>query len=179
MNKAAPAPLLVEAFLAGGAMITGLCRQVEERKRLVDVLNSPEEVIEIEQASLSLRHGYEPLHLPTISIEKRSILVAVPRETSEQNHRRAVLTNMIGHARTVQKDVTLILPPYAIDGIAHVAPGIGKLRPHADIFRHFFPITDAIVTIPEEGRRPMPVILVNREAIVGMSLRVSPAAASA
>jgi hypothetical protein len=172
MNQAQDVgPLLVEAFLSGGALVNGLCRQVGERKRLVDVLNSQEEVVEIEAARLSLRPGYEPLLFPTISIEKRSIMAAVPRETSEQNRRRAVLTNMMGRVQTVQRVVTIIAPPYAIEGMAHVAPGIGVLRPSADIFAHFFPITDAVITIPDEGERPLPVILVNRDAIVGMTLQ--------
>jgi hypothetical protein len=53
------------------------------------------------------------------------------------------------------------------------------LRPSADIFAHFFPITDAVITIPDEGLRPVPVILVNREAIVGMTLQARNMAASA
>jgi hypothetical protein len=164
-------PLLVEAFLSGGALINGLCRQVAERKRLVDVLNSPEEIVEIEAARLCLRPGLEPILFPTISIEKKSIMAAVPRETSEQNRRRAVLTNMMGRVQTAPNLVTLVVPPFAIEGIAHIAPGAGRVRPSPEIFAHFFPVTDAVVTIPDEGKRSLPVILVNRDAIVGMTIQ--------
>jgi hypothetical protein len=174
-----PDPLLVEAFLSGGAVINGLCRQVEERKRLVDVLNSTEGTIEIEMARLFLRAGTEPMVFPTISIEKRSIVAAVPRETSAQNRRRAVLTNMMGGRRQrMHKDVTVICPPYAIEGVAHVAEGSGTLRPSPDIFTHFFPMTDVVITLAGEGERILPVVLVNRDAIVGMTLHSRRAAAA-
>ena len=132
-------PLLVEIFLER-AHILGICRQVQERRRLIDVLNHQDDTMEIEQARVSLGPNSEPKHYETLSLLKSSILAAVPRETHEQNRRRAVLTNMMGKQETRQKSISLIVPPMALDGAAHISAGAGGAL-SVKMFTKFFPLT--------------------------------------
>src|SRR5688500_1675998 len=73
-------PLLVEVYLEG-AHILGVCRQVQERKRLIDVLNHQDSILEIEQARVTFGIDGEPRIYESLSISKSAILAAVPRET--------------------------------------------------------------------------------------------------
>ena len=172
-------PLLVEVYLEG-AHILGVCRQVQERRRLIDVLNHQDEILEIEQARVSLGSGIEPRHYDTMSIQKHAILAAVPRETQEQNRRRAVLTNVLGMARqqTMQKSISLIVPPLTIEGSAHIATGAGATR-GLEGFPKYFPVTGATLTLPGAPSRELEVILVSRDRVIGMSLAAAPHLASA
>lgn len=70
------APLLVELFLKG-ARIKGLCREVGRRRRLAEILNTPTDVIDLESAVVTLSVG-APMHAPSLAIEKRSIIAAIP-----------------------------------------------------------------------------------------------------
>src|SRR4051794_4156189 len=94
------APLLVELYLER-AHIVGICRDVQERRRLIDVLNHQDDTILLHDARVSLGSGVTKEY-EEIQVQKHSILVAVPRETSEQNRRRAVLTNIAGRQETRQ-----------------------------------------------------------------------------
>jgi hypothetical protein len=160
-----PAPLLVELYLER-AHIIGVCRQVQERRRLIDVLNHQDDTIEIEEARVSLGSGVSKQY-ETIQIQKSAILAAVPRETEEQNRRRAVLTNMMGRQETRQKSLALILPPLAIEGQAHVAGGAGALS--VKIFTKFFPLTAATLSMAGNADRQLGVIIVSRDHVLGMS----------
>src|SRR5262245_33588666 len=117
------APLLVELYLER-AHIVGACRDVQERRRLIDVLNHQDDMIELEDARVSLGNGVTK-EFETMLVSKASILAAVPRETREQSHRRAVMTNVMGKQETRQISLAVVLPPLAVEGMAHVAGGAG------------------------------------------------------
>jgi hypothetical protein len=170
-------PLLVEIFLER-AHILGVCRQVQERRRLIDVLNSQDEILEIEQARVSLGSSTEPKHYETLSIMKSFVLAAVPRETQEQNRRRAVLTNMMGKQETRQKQISLIVPPLALVGSAHISAGSGGAL-SVKTFSKFFPLTGATLSISGQADRELDVALVSRDHIVAMSLIGAPRMAQA
>jgi hypothetical protein len=91
------APLLVELFL-NGARIKGLCRGVGRRRRLAELLNTPTDVFELESAVVTLAVG-APMHAPSLAIEKRSIIAAIPWETREQDRLRALDTSTLGRRR--------------------------------------------------------------------------------
>jgi len=163
--------LLVEVILAGGQLASGHTEQVGERRRLVDVLNSPEEIFELEAATVASTPGAKPRAFPKLAIEKRAILAAIPRETKEQARRRVVLATVVGRVATVRAPLTLLVPPLTIEGVAHVAPGVGRLRADPEIFAHFFSMTNATIHFPDGPTlEALPVALVNREAVAAVSL---------
>jgi hypothetical protein len=171
-------PLLVELYLED-AHVLGVCRQVQERKRLIDVLNHQDSHLEIEQArvTLGLRGGAR--HYDSLNITKSAILVAVPRETQEQSRRRAVFTNMMGRQETARKSLALIVPPLALEGAAHiVASGAGVLR-GMEAFSKYFPLTGATLFAPGVPDRELDVVIVSRDRVVGMSLLAAPRLANA
>ena len=170
-------PLLLELYLEG-AHVLGVCRQVQERRRLIDVLNHQDDVLEVEQASVTFGPDSEPRHYATLSVTKSAILAAVPRETQEQNRRRAVPTNMMGRQQTRQKSLALLVPPLAIEGTAHVSAGAGATQSMA-IFTKFFSLTGATISIPGHEDRDLDVVLVSRDRVVGMSIGAAPRFADA
>ena len=169
------APLLVELYLER-AHILGVCRQVQERRRLIDVLNHQDDTIEIDNARVSLGSGVSKQY-ETILIQKSAILAAVPRETEEQNRRRAVLTNMMGKQETRQKSLALLLPPLAVEGQAHVAGGAGALS--IKMFSKFFSLTGATLSMSGNADRELGVIIVSRDHVMAMSELPAPRLAQA
>src|SRR3989304_4274300 len=103
--------LLVEVILTGGQLANGYTEQVGERRRLVDVLNSPEEIFELEAATVASTPGAKPRAFPTLAIEKRAILAAIPRETEEQARRRVVLATGVGRIARGRAPLAPLGPP--------------------------------------------------------------------
>ena len=169
MNDGPSGPLLVELFLEG-CRISGVTDKVENRRRLVDLLNGQETMLELEEAKVTYAGEREPRLYNLLAIEKRSILVAIPRETQQQNRQRAMLTSMVGRAQTMQVPAAILIPPMTIEGMVHVPPGSGRIRPEPEKFTHFFPLTVARISTGDGFFQEAPVALVNRDLIVGMSI---------
>jgi hypothetical protein len=165
MNQDNP-PLLVELFLER-AHITGVCRNVQERRRLIDVLNHVDDTLELEDARVSLATGATK-HYDSILVSKSSILAAVPRETRAQSNRRAVLTNVMGRQETQQSMLAVLAPPLAVVGTAHASAGAGA-RNSMKVFSKFFSLTNATLSIAGNPDRELDVVVVSRDRIVAMS----------
>ena len=166
--------LLVELYIKGGH-VNGVTAQVEGRRRLVDVLNSPESMIELTDAKLSIATNGMARFFRALSIAKSSMLAAVPHETQDQMRQRAMLNTGLGHATTMQAQLGLLLPPLYVEGTAHVAPGAGKMRADLKTFTPFFALTASSIYLPEGDVVEMPVVLVNRDAVVVTSIVSEPA----
>ena len=171
------APLLVELFL-NGARIKGLCREVGRRRRLADILNSPGDAFELESAVVTLSVG-APMHAPSLSVAKKSIIAAIPWETREQDRQRALDTSMSGRAQTTPMPIVAFSPPFVVSGMAHMPPGYGtsrnSLHPDPSVFLHFFPVTKAHVTLAAGSQIEAPVVLVNRDSVSAMGRAAEPA----
>jgi hypothetical protein len=170
------APLLVELFLHG-ARIKGLCREIGRRRRLVEILNTPGDVFELTSAVVTLTVG-PPMHAPALSVEKRSIIAAIPWETKEQDRKRALETSMMGRAQTTLAPVVAFSPPFVISGVAHLPAAYtarGQLHPDAHTFSHFFPVTGAHLTLADGSQVEAPVVLVNRDTVSAMGRAAEPA----
>jgi hypothetical protein len=172
MNSPASNPLLVELYLEQ-ARLSGITYQVEERRRLIDVLNARDEAFHLQAAKLSMVGG-QKRDLETIAVEKRSIIAAIPRETVEQSRQRTLLRTVVGRRPTQPLDLTLIAPPFVVQGTAHLLAGQasikGRLRADPDLFTRFFSVTDGRLYLPDGGTIEAPVILVNRDTLVAVSL---------
>jgi hypothetical protein len=164
------APLLVELFLHG-ARIKGLCREVGQRRRLVEILNTPGDVFELESAVVTLQVG-APMHAPSLSVEKKSIIAAIPWETKEQDRQRALDTSVLGRSQTTPVPVVTFSPPFVVSGVAHLPAGYvnprSTLHPDPNVFLHFFPVTKAHMTLADGSQVEAPVIIVNRECVAAM-----------
>lgn len=159
----------MEVYLHGGH-VSGVTRQVEQRKRLVDVLNAPDTLFELESAKLTIAAGDEPRYFPIMAIDKGAILAAIPHETREQMRHRALLNTAIGRSMTRQAQMGFLLPPLYVEGTAHVSAGAGKLRPNPAVFARFFPITGAALYLPDVDPLELSVVLLNRDNLASISL---------
>jgi hypothetical protein len=170
------APLLVELYLEH-AHIVGICRDVRERRRLIDVLNHQDEMLDLEDARVSLGNGVGKRY-ESILINKASIVVAVPRETELQSRHRAIMTSVAGKQETRQMSLALVSPPLVVEGIAHVSAGAGA-RNSINVFSKFFSLTGATLSLPANPDREFDVVLVSRDHVVAMSEIPAPKLAQA
>jgi hypothetical protein len=104
-------PLLVELFLSN-CRIQGVTYEVHERRRLVDVLTDGAHALRLEAARVLLGASSTPRELPSINVEKRSIVAAIPHETRQQVRHRSMLTTTVGKTETRPFKATLLLPPF-------------------------------------------------------------------
>lgn len=167
MSEHSEPPLLVEVLLIGGR-IKGLCRGLAERRRLMEVLNSPEAAFSLEDAAVKLQIG-PPRRTHALAIEKKSIVAAIPWETPEQARQRVLSAATVGRSPTSQVPVVAFAPPYVIEGTAHLSPGAaaqkGALYASSPLFSRFFSVTNARLTLPDGSDLKAPVVLVNRETV--------------
>jgi hypothetical protein len=173
VNQNQPA-LLVELYLKDGH-ISGLTDQVEQRRRLVDVLNGPDRFFSLDQAKLTLYASGGARFVQAMTVDKSAIILAVPHEIHEQLRLRAILNTGISAGRsTVQTQLGLVIPPLYVEGTAHLLPGAGKLRPDLASFSRFFALTSAQVTLQDGSNLELPVVLINRDGVAAVSLEPQP-----
>jgi hypothetical protein len=160
-------------FLLDTALIHGYSESVIGRKRLVDVLNGSEEDIELHEVTIQFMPSSRAIELTSISIRKQSIIVAIPHETEVQGHQRQ-MSNLGGRTNTRQLSVVVVTRPYSIIGIAHALPGgsLGKvITLSPNLFTHFFPMTDAVITAADGTERTAEVALINRDLIAAIAFQ--------
>jgi hypothetical protein len=165
--------LLVELYIKGGH-VNGVTTQVEGRRRLVDVLNGPESMIELSDAKLTLATNGMARFFRSLSIAKSAMLAAIPHETQEQMRQRAMLNTGLGRSTTLEAQLGLLVPPLYVEGSAHLAPGAGKLRADLKTFTPFFALTSASLYLPEGDVVEADVILLARDAVVSTSVISEP-----
>ncbi|HLF78946.1 MAG TPA: hypothetical protein VJB57_15815 [Dehalococcoidia bacterium] len=161
-------PLVVH-FMLSGALITGTVDLQEERRRLMDLLNGQAQLV-LTSVEITVYGVTGVKKLPTMTVSKDSILVAIPRETDEQNRLRLMQRSMVGRTATMQARVALLLPPLIVEGVAHGPGGAARLVQDPAIFSRFFSVTDAVITMADGVIQDLPVAIVNRDAMAGMSL---------
>lgn len=164
-------PILVEVYLHGGH-VKGLTRRVEQRRRLVDVLNSSDTALfELEAVTMTVP-GIDDRSIPLIAIDKSAILVAIPRETQEQTRHRALLNTgieMIG-APSQQTPMGFLIPPLYLEGTAYLPSSSGLAnKPTASVFSNFFPVTGATLYLPDGTKTDEPIVLLNRDNLTLLS----------
>lgn len=164
--------LLVELFLSNGR-VHGLTHEVHDRRRLVDVLTESSPVLRLASVKVILGASTTGREFPSLNIEKRAILAAIPHETHQQQRERSMQTTMVGKSATRTISATLLLPPFIAEGSVHVPQSLGnvgsKLWADAQIFGRFFSVTDAKLILPGGAEIESSVLLVNRDLVAGIS----------
>jgi hypothetical protein len=172
MTEANSNTLLVELFLSNGR-VHGLTHEVHDRRRLVDVLTEPGPVFTLEAAKVLLGSSSSAREFPSLNVEKRAILAAIPHETQQQQRQRTMLTTMVGKSQTRAIQATLLLPPFIAEGSVHVPQSVGgigsKLTADAQLFPRFISVTGATLILPGGTEVQSGVLLVNRDLIAGIS----------
>lgn len=169
--------LAVELIL-NGFKITGQL-QIEERRRLGDILNTADELFQLADATVTPALG-APRAFRSLPIEKRSILAAIPRETEEQSRRRAVLSTGLGRSTAAQTPLWLLIPPLMAEGLVHVGFATGGIRSlDSHSVPRFFALTEAKIYLEERrgvarragATRPpdeLGVVFINRDLVAAV-----------
>ena len=173
MPETTSSTLLVELFLSNGR-VHGLTHEVQERRRLIDVLTEPSPVFRLEATKVRLGSSTGSREFASLNVEKRAILAAIPHETQQQLRQRTMLTTMVGKSETRAIRATLLLPPFIAEGSVHVPIGAGnigdKMTADAQFFQRFISVTGAKLILPGGAEIESPVLLVNRDLIAGISV---------
>jgi len=161
---AGPTGLTVDVLLSGYRLF-GVTYQVTEKVRLGDLLNSGGEAIKLRHASILGLKGQVMATLPEVTVEKRQLIAAIPKESEDYQHRARLFRAGMAKPDLVKVPVLAIIPPYAAAGKVHVSPTSDLSEPERSGLSRFFPLTDAVVFIGEERLYQGPIVLVNRDLL--------------
>jgi hypothetical protein len=153
--------------------ISGITPDVDPARRLSDVLNGPQAQITVSQATI---YGLDGRVLDTserIVIEKRNILVVVPRESQGQLAAQRARRFGILPPSASPLPALVLLPPYLADGSISFRDPKDAGRGVASLSA-FFPVLDASLTLNGNQLGRASVMLLNRDAVLGLSLRPGP-----
>ena len=170
MTQAAYPPLQVDLLLPE-VVVSGSVATLSETRRLVDILNSGEPVIEIKDALLTLRNESQGRVLPLLSVQKSSLLLAMPRETEEQIRLRQFARAGITPSEGALLPVAVLVPPYYVEGSARIPAGSARRGIERESLAPFFVLTDATITRHDGASRSERIVVVAREHIAALALR--------
>lgn len=155
-------------LLLSGYRLFGVTYQVNEKVRLGDVLNSAGETIVLKHASILGLKGQVMATLPEVTIEKRRLVAAIPKESEEYQQKQRVFRAGMMRPNLVRVPVLTVVPPYAAMGKVHVSPGSDLSDPEHCGLARFFPMTDAVLFMGEERLYQGAIVLLNRNLIAMM-----------
>ncbi|HEY7269130.1 MAG TPA: hypothetical protein VH951_04825 [Dehalococcoidia bacterium] len=163
-------------LLLSGYRLFGVTYQVSESVRLGDLLNSTGETVALKHASVLGLKGQVMATLPEVSIEKRHLVAAIPKESEEfQNKQRAYRAGMVKPDQ-VHQPVLAIAPPYAASGKVHLPPNTDLHEADHSGLARFFPITDATLFMGEDRLYQGPILLLNRDMVAMLGKTGQPSA---
>jgi hypothetical protein len=167
MQSFLPANPFQFRIMLPGMFLSGSTREVDGRRRLLDLLNSADEVVKLTAVSVTDYNGNLLAELPESAVEKAKILAAIPDETEEyQKLRRRETTGMIRRS-VIPTRVVCTLPFLIAQGVVYLQPagGTGVLRAQSESFTRFFIMTEAELLPLQENFVTNGVVILNRDAV--------------
>ena len=161
-------PLEVQVFLPD-AVIKGSTNLSPGRWRLGEALNTQETYLELKEATIQRSGGN--FASPSIAIDKRDIVFAIPQETPEHLRSRR-MANLGSRTETARIKIVALASTYLVEGSAHSLPGTQMPRvitASPAYFPHFLSVTDCRVTDAEGQALEAEFVLLNREKITVLS----------
>lgn len=143
----------------------GVCRQVSEANRLLDVLSSRDEILLLRDVEIATHEGVVIGEAPEIRLEKRWVLLAYPKETEEFRARQRLYRAGMSRPALVGLAVLVLAPPFAVRGTMHVRPGTSFAYTERATMARFFPLTGARVDLGVRNLIEADVALVNRDLV--------------
>jgi len=171
-----PEPFYLDVLLADGRL-GGHTFEVDESRRIVDLMNSKDEVVLLSDAMFRDWSGAVLAEAAEWVIEKGAVVAVIPKETEEQ--KRHLRLERVGMARPTMAriEVAAVLGRFILHGTTYVPPSASLLRAHSDVFNRFFPLVDAQVLVPAGGRIEAEIVVVNRD-LIGAIARLDTAQAA-
>ena len=149
---------------------TGISADPDQFRRFSDILNSPEGELILSSVTIRNLHGVSLDHSPSVIIQKRDVLLVVPRESTQQLAQRRQQRLGINAPSATPLPVLVVVPPY-------LARGTLNLRNPRDFYRGtsglppFFPLLDASLTLDGSLIERSQVILINRDTVVAIGIQ--------
>lgn len=172
MNEFGPVQL---DLLTASLRISGTTQEIDPARRLSDVLNGPQSQITMTQVTLRDLSGRILDHCETLIVEKREVLVVVPRESVDQMAQHRARRFGIAPPTTRPVPVLVVAPPFLARGFISFREVKDASRGAAAL-NSFFPLLDASLTISGAPIERASVVLINRESVLAVGPRqVQPA----
>jgi hypothetical protein len=165
MTTLALRPITPVDLYVGAYRLSGVSRQVDETHRLTDLLNNVEETFFLRNVAISTAAGELLQRVDELTVEKRAIVAAVPRETADLLAQRRVQRAGMPRPPQTPVQVVVLTPPYLIAGIAHVTLQNERSPVELRNLPRFFAMTEARVSLDDEEVFEGAVLLVNRDAV--------------
>lgn len=150
-----------------GHIASGQSDDVNERVRLIDLLKQDQEHIVLHDAVVqAVRPGLPVVaEVEPLLISRRHIVLATVIESPKilqlrREFHRTELVDKVTHP------VTLFVPPYRVDGLLHLAPGVDVGLSLPRLLATFFPLTSATIR-HEQGalRWKREIVVVNGSVV--------------
>lgn len=160
-------PVQVE-LLTSSVRISGFSHEIDQVRRFSDVLNLPTTVLVLNQVTFRDRDGSVLESASVAVVEKRDIVLVIPRETPEQIAQHRVLRFGITPGGQVPLPSLVVMPPF-------MGKGVINFRSQRDVFEgvstlsSFFPLLDATLLMDGRFYERCPVVLVNRATVAAIA----------
>ena len=153
-------------LLNSGLRIKGLLH-VPGSRRISDLLNDPAETLLLADVRFATMEGTLLDTLPEFTIDKASIVVAVPWESAGYIAARRADRFGISPPKLPETPVRVAIPPFIVHGYLHTASSVGTPA-MMKALGHFFVLTDAFVELNKLMICQAPAVILNREFLLGV-----------
>ena len=154
-------------LLTQSLRFSGLTTDPNQFRRLSDVLNSAENDLLLSQVTVRNLLGVTLDGCDTAVVQKRDVLLVVPRESTNQLAQRRMQRLGVTAPNLTRLQVLVAVPPYLAKGLVNFRDPRDFYWGASDLGR-FFPILEATLRLEAAVVEQAPVILVNREAVVAI-----------
>src|SRR5262245_2537732 len=167
MSAIGPVPV---DLICASLRLSGLLDAGDDR-RFSDVLNADEPVLSLRHVRIRDHAGSLLDGCELAVIEKREVLLAVPRESDEQlsAHRNRRIGILPPYSNLLPLPALVATPPFTAAGILNY-PSARGVYEGTSVFPRFFPLLDATLRLGVEVVEQGPVLLVNRGAVVSIGI---------
>jgi hypothetical protein len=159
--------LVAVEMLTDGLRISGYTDQPDQRKRLSDLLNEPADEVLLKDVVVRTLSGIALETCRTMVVQKREVIVAIPRESPGQIAQRRL--NRLGYANpdTRPRAVIVVLPPFMARGMMHFRVPRDFQRGTSRLPR-FFPLLDSELRRDAQLIESGEVMLVGRDKVMAL-----------
>ena len=154
-------------LLTQSLRFSGFSTDPNQFRRLSDVLNSAESDLLLSQVTVRNLLGVRLDGCDTAVVQKRDVLLVVPRESTDQLTQRRMQRFGITAPNLTRLAVLVAVPPYLAKGIVNFRDPRDFYKGASDQSR-FFPLLEATLRLEAAVVEQAPVILVNRGAVVAI-----------
>jgi hypothetical protein len=166
MPSLAPTPRIELNLLFPTLRIQGSLA-LEASHRVSDHLNGDNETVMLENAVVTALDGSHVDTFSELTVEKRHILLATPKESADYLVARRLARFGVARPLLVSVPVGIVVPPFTVRGVVLLSPPINAWSISKRL-TNFFPVTKAALQLSGVVIEESEVFLVNRQFAIAL-----------